>query len=55
MNGQTVCIGRFKHVFSRYFLAFCLLEEIYIVIHGDKVILGLIFNCVISMLLPCYN
>ena len=36
-------------MFLSYFFAFCLLEEVYIVT-GDKVILGLIVNCVIN----CY-
>ena len=44
------CIGQFKHVFSRYFFAFCVVEEISLVVRGDKVILGLIVNYVIN----CY-
>ena len=37
-------IGLIKHVFSRYFFAFCLLEEVYYVVTDDKVFL-LIVNC----------
>ena len=47
---QTAHIAPFKHAFSRYFLVFCLLEEVYLVVTGDRVILGLIVNCVIN----CY-
>ena len=46
-------IAHFKYVKMRYFLAFCLLEEISLVVNG--VILGLIVNCVINMLLICYD
>ena len=35
---QTACIGRFKHVKTRYFFAFCLLEEVSLVVNGDRVI-----------------
>ena len=52
---QTACIGRFYHAFSRYFLAFCVVDEIYILLYDDRVILGLIVNCVINMLLVCYD
>ena len=48
-------IAHFKYVKMRYFLAFCLLEEISLVLNGDRVILGLIVNCVINMLLICYD
>ena len=41
---QTVHIAPFKHVFPRYFLAFCLLEKFYILLNRDRVILGLIVN-----------
>ena len=44
-------IAHFKHVKTRYFFAFCLLEEICILLRGDKAILELIVNCVINMLL----
>ena len=50
---QTAHIALFKHAFSRYFLAFCLLEEICILLRGNRVILGLIvfmLIIVISML-----
>ena len=47
---QTIYIALLKHVFSRYFFAFCLLEEVYILLNGNEVILGLIVNCVINML-----
>ena len=40
-------IGRRRCVFSRYFLVKCPLEEAFILLHGDKVILGLIVHCVI--------
>ena len=40
-------IGRRRCVFSRYFLVKCPLEEVFILLHGDKVILGLIVHCVI--------
>ena len=35
---QTAHIALFKHAFSRYFLLFCLLEEVYILLHGNEVI-----------------
>ena len=50
---QNAHIPLFKHVFSRYFLLFCLLEEVCILLNGNEAILGLIVNCVINMLLVC--
>ena len=35
---QTAHIALFKHVFSRYFLLFCVVEEISLVVNGDRVI-----------------
>ena len=43
-------IELFNYVFSCYFLAFCLLEEIYLVVHGDRIILFLLLFIVIAML-----
>ena len=43
-----------NHVFSRYFLAFCVVEEVCILLNGNEPILRLIANCVINMLLVCY-
>ena len=48
MYSLTACIGRLNHVFSRYFFAFCVVEEVSLVVTGDGVILGLIVNCVIN-------
>ena len=39
------------HGKTRYFLVFCVLEEIYRVVHGDDAILRII----IFMLLSCYD
>ena len=50
---QVGHIALFKHVKTRYFLLFCLLEEVSLVVQGDRVILGIIVNCVINMLLAC--
>ena len=47
---QTACIGRFNHGFSRYFFAFCVVEEISLVVDENKVILGLIVFYVVN----CY-
>ena len=52
---QAVCFGLFKYAFSRYFFAKCVVEEISLVVNEDRVILGLIVNCVINMLLVCYE
>ena len=52
---QTAHIALFKQVFSRYFLLFCVVEEISLVVAGNEVILGLIVYCVINMLLICYD
>ena len=41
-------IGRGCCEISRYFFVKCLVEEILILLLRDKVILELIFNCVIS-------
>ena len=51
---QTAHIALFKHSKTRYFLLFCLLEEVCILLNGNEAILGLIVNCVINMLLVCY-
>ena len=51
---QTVHIALLNHVFSCYFLAFFLLEEVCILLNGNEAILRLIVNCVINMLLVCY-
>ena len=52
---KTVRIAPFKYAFSRYFFVFCLLEEVSLVVHGDRVILGLIVNYVINMLFIWYD
>ena len=46
-----MCLHRpvLSRVFALFF-AFCLLEEVYLVVHGDRVILGLIIFYVIN----CY-
>ena len=51
---QAGHISLFKHAFSRYLLAFCVVEEICILLNGNEAILRLIVNCVINMLLVCY-
>ena len=52
-SSQTAHIALFKYMKTRYFLVFCLLEEIYILLNGNEAILRLIVNCVIDMLLVC--
>ena len=39
---QTAHITLFKHVKTHYFLLFCLLEEVCILLHDNEAILGLI-------------
>ena len=39
-----------KRIFQHYFFAFCVVEEIYLVVHGDEAILGLIIFYVVN----CY-
>ena len=43
---EPACHGK-----TRYFMVFCVVEEIYLVVHGDDAILRI--N--ISMLLLCYD
>ena len=50
-HSQAAHIALFKHVFSRYFLVKCVIEEVSLVVTGDEIILGLIVNCVINC---CY-
>ena len=45
-----VCIDPTNHVFQRYFFAFCVVEEIPLVVKGDEAILELIIFYVVN----CY-
>ena len=47
--------GSLNTVFHVIFFAFCVVEEFYLVVIGDKAILGLIVNYVINMLIVCYD
>ena len=42
--------GGLNTCFRVIFFAFCVVEEVLLVVHGDRVILGLIVDCVINML-----
>ena len=47
---EPLCHGK-----TRYFLVFCVVGEVLLVVHGDGVILGLITFYLLFMLLFCYN
>ena len=47
---QAGHIVLFKHVKTRYFLLFCVVGEVYYVVAGNEIILGIIVNYVIN----CY-
>ena len=49
-KGYSVCMSPIYQGKTCYFLVFCVLEEISLVVHGDGVILGLI----VFMLFICY-
>ena len=56
LKTMTICLHR--ALLSRkntLFFVFCSLEEIYILLHGDNVILGLIIFYLLFMLLFCYD
>ena len=46
---RTAHIDQLKYAFPQYFLAFCLLEEVLLVVHGDRINFLFFVNCVNSM------
>ena len=50
-KGYSACMTPFYHGKTRYFFAFCLVEEFSLVVHGNGVILGLIVFYAIHLLL----